>query len=179
MNHKARDVRNYIFTQKDQLFLDANIWLYLHGPQPPRNYLERTYSKSFKDIKNAKNKIYIDVLIVSEFINTYARRKWKLVAPRFKYFKTFRNSQHFKVVAADITADAKRVIQHCSLIESGSESLKINDLLNEYANGDSDFNDQVITDLCKNNGFTLITNDSDFKTQEIPILTANRNLLKT
>ena len=50
-------------------------------------------------------------------------------------------------------------------------------LLTDYAAGNSDFNDQVITELCKNNGFTLITNDSDFKTQDIPILTANSNLL--
>ena len=42
-----------------------------------------------------------------------------------------------------------------------------------------DFNDQVITEICKSNGFTLITNDSDFKTQEIPILTANTSLLAT
>ena len=33
--------------------------------------------------------------------------------------------------------------------------------------------------ICKNNGFTLITNDNDFKTQEIPILTANPSLLTT
>ena len=39
------------------------------------------------------------------------------------------------------------------------------------------FNDQVITEICKNNGFTLITNDGDFKTQEISILTANAKLL--
>ena len=53
----------------------------------------------------------------------------------------------------------------------------MNALLNDYATGDYDFNDQVITEICKNNGFTLITNDGDFKTQEIPILTANAKLL--
>ena len=36
---------------------------------------------------------------------------------------------------------------------------------------------RLYTEICKNNGFTLITNDSDFKTQEIPILTANAKLL--
>ena len=53
----------------------------------------------------------------------------------------------------------------------------MDNLLNDYATGDYDFNDQVITEICKNNGFTLITNDSDFKTQDIPILTANSKLL--
>ena len=56
MKHKAKDVRNYNFTGKDQLFLDANIWLYLYGPQKPGYYLERVYSNVFKRIKNAKSK---------------------------------------------------------------------------------------------------------------------------
>ena len=177
MKHKVKDVRNYNFTEKDQLFLDTNIWLYLHGPQKPRYYWEKIYSNVFKRIKNAKSKIYIDVLVVSEFINTYTHRKMKLVAPRFKNFKAFRNSHHFKPVAKDVTADAKRVMQHCLQIDSGFKTLKTDDLLDDYAKGDSDYNDQVITELCKNNGYTLITNDKDFRTQEIPILTANKSLL--
>lgn len=177
MTYKASEIRNYNFTDKDQLFLDANIWLYLHGPQRPGNRKERIYSNVFKRILNAKSQIYIDVLVVSEFINTYARRKWKLVAPRIKYFKNFRNSQYFKLVAKDIAADAKQIMQHCLQIESGFQTLPINDLLNDYNRGDEDFNDQVITELCKSNGFTLITDDGDFKTQEVPVLTANQSLL--
>ena len=127
----------------------------------------------FNDILNANSQIYIDVLIVSEFINSYARLKWKLVASHIKSFKAFRNSSYFKPVAQDIAADAKRVVDHCSRIESGFATLTIVDLLTEYAAGESDFNDQVITEICKSNGLTLITNDRDFRSQEIPILTAN------
>ena len=68
-------------------------------------------------------------------------------------------------------------MKHCARIESGFTMLPMNDLLGDYISGDSDFNDQVITEICKSNGFTLITNDSDFKTQEIPVLTANSDLL--
>ncbi len=55
---------------------------------------------------------------------------------------------------------------------------KIDDLLNDYATGSYDFNDQMITDLCKRKGLKLITNDGDFKGQGIPILTANNRLLR-
>ncbi len=177
MKHKAKDVRNYNFTEKDQLFLDTNIWLYIHSPQKPGNYWEKIYSNVLKCILNANSQIYIDVLVVSEYINTYARRKMKFVAPRFKNFKNFRNSKHFKPVAKDITADTNKILQHCSRIESDFEMIKISDLLNDYAKGNTDFNDQVITELCKNNKLTLVTHDGDFKTQEIPILTANKSLL--
>ena len=173
MAHKAVEVRHYNFTSQDKLFLDANIWLYLYGPQNPKAYWVAIYSTVFNRILKAKSQIYIDVLVVSEFINTYARQKKELVASHIKSFKAFRNSPHFKPVAQDIAADAKRVMSHCSQIDSGFATLAIDDLLTEYAAGDFDFNDQVITEICKSNGLTLITNDRDFRSQEIPILTAN------
>ena len=120
----------------------------------------------------AKSRIYIDVLVISEFINVYARQMWKLDARDINRFKKFRNSPHFKTVAQDIADAAKQVMSHCSWIEGGFTKLTIDNLLDDYVAGNSDFNDQVITELCKNNGLTLITNDRDFRSQEIQILTA-------
>ena len=177
MKHKTVAVRRYNFTFQDKLFLDANIWLYLYAPQKPGSYWVNIYSKVFARILKAKSQIYINLLVVSEFINTYARIKWKLVAPHLNSFKNFRNSPDFELVAQDIAADVKQIMKHCSRIESSFATLGIDNLLNDYATGDFDFNDQVITELCKSNKLTLITNDGDFKTQEIPVLTANSNLL--
>ena len=176
MTHKAMSVNNYKFTSKDQLFLDANIWLYLHGPQQsPAPSRVKTYSQAFKRILNAKSKIHIDVLIVSEFINRYARIIWRNKKPK-EDFKKFRNSQYFKPTAQNISADVRLVLQHCSQIESGFAILEMDDLLDDYATGGFDFNDQVITELCKREGLTLVTHDGDFKDSGIPILTANRKL---
>ena len=177
MTYKVGAVRNYSFTSQDKMFLDTNIWLYLYGPPKLRSYWRPIYSNVFNRILNANSRIYIDILVVSEFINVYARTEWRTVAPRINNFKDFRDSPSFKSVAEDIEVDVKRVLRHCTRIESGFTTLPINDLLNDYISGDFDFNDQVITEICKNNGFTLITNDSDFKTQEIPVLTANPSLL--
>lgn len=177
MRYKASEIRHYNFTAQDKLFLDANIWLYLYGPPKPRSYWRAIYASVFNRMLRAKSPIYIDVLVVSEFINAYARLKWRDASSYPNTFKTFRSSSDFKPIAKDIVADVKRVLKHCKQIESGFKALNMNDLLNDYAAGNSDFNDQVITEICKSNGFTLITNDGDFKTQDIPILTANSNLL--
>lgn len=177
MTHKAMSVSNYSFTSKDRLFLDANIWLYLHGPlQPSAHRHVKIYSQAFKRILSENCQLNIDVLVVSEFVNRYARILWKNVRPKEDY-KKFRNGPRFKPVAQNIAADVRLVLQHCSRIESGFAILEINDLLNDYAAGSSDFNDQVITELCKEKGLTLITNDGDFKGQGIPLLTANQRLL--
>ena len=175
--YKAMEVRHHNFTSKDKLFLDANIWLYLFSPREPGDRWKQIYSEVFERILKANSRIYVDVLVLSEFINAYARTKWRAAAPHIRSFKDFRSSRGFKPVAEDITAGVKASVSHCSRIESSFTTLPINDLLTDYISGDFDFNDQVITEICKNNGFTLITNDSDFKTQEIFILTANSNLL--
>ena len=73
MTQKIAAVGQHNFTCQDKLFLDANIWMYLYGPPQNRRSSEvRTYSKAFKNILKASSQIYIDVLVVSEFINAYA-----------------------------------------------------------------------------------------------------------
>ena len=174
MNH--RTVEDYNFTVEDRLFLDTNVWLYLYAPQETQRHWVNIYSEAFDRILKARSQIYTDVLVLSEFINVYARQEWKLKAAPIRDFKKFRNSRRFKPIARDITADVKRVLGHCSRIKSGSSTLKMDGLLNGYAAGNSDFNDHVITELCKSNELTLITNDSDFKNQTIPVLSANPKL---
>ena len=198
MNQKATQVEQHNFTLTDKLFLDANIWLYLYCPQGSREYWVKTYSNVFDRILDAGSQIYIDVLVVSEFINTFARQEWglakealelakqehkltgqalELAESHLSSFKNFRNSPNFDPIAQGIAAAAKQIMKHCSRVESCFTTLDMDDLLTNYDTGNFDFNDQVITEICKNNGFTLITNDSDFKTQDIPILTANSKLL--
>ena len=179
MTYKTSNGRYYNFTAQDKLFLDTNIWLYLYGPAKPRSYWRTIYESVFNRMLRAKSRIYIDVLVVSEFINAYARLKWRDASSYPNTFKTFRSSSDFKAVAPDIAIRVQQIMKDCGRIESGFTTLPINSLLDDYISSNSDFNDQVITEICKNNGFTLITNDSDFKTQQIPILTANPSLLPT
>lgn len=177
MSHKAEAITGYDFKPNDELLLDTNIWLLVYGPQKPGDSRVAVYSQALAKILAAQSRIYIDVLVVSEFINTLARSKWKLSAPHIKEFKAFRKSPDFKPIAQDIAADIKLVLQHCTRLESGFESLVIDTLINEYAAGDSDFNDQILTTLCRSKGLKLVTDDGDFKGQGISVVTANKRLL--
>jgi predicted nucleic acid-binding protein len=179
MTHRAEEISVYDFKSSDALLLDANIWLFLYGPQKPKDRKVTAYSNALRKIFAAKSCIYIDVLIVSEFINAYARIKWNILrdSSKTRNFKRFRRSSAFKPIAQDIAADLKFVLKHCTRIESGFESLAIDTLIDEYAAGDSDFNDQILTALCKKKGLKMVTDDCDFKGQGIPIITANKRLL--
>ena len=180
MAHKAEAVASYNFNPSDKLLLDTNIWLLVYGPQKPGDKRVAVYSQALSKILAAQSRIYIDVLIVSEFINTYARLKWNLWKAQTASsndFKQFRKSGDFKPVAQDIAADVKRVLQHCTRVENSFDSLAIDALIDEYAAGDSDFNDQILAVLCKKEGLKLVTDDSDFKNQGVAVITANQKLL--
>lgn len=180
MAHKAEAVASYNFNPSDKLLLDTNIWLLVYGPQKPGDNRVAVYSQALSKILSAQSRIYIDVLIVSEFINTYARLKWNLwktQSASTNDFKQFRKSGDFKHIAQDIAADVKRVLKHCTRIENGFDSLAIDALIDEYAAGDSDFNDQMLATLCKNEGLKLVTDDGDFKSQGVAVITANKKLL--
>jgi len=177
MTNEIFAVGNYDFSSNDDLLLDTNIWLFIYGPQKPNDSKVEAYSKALARILTARCKIYIDVLIVSEFINAYARIKWDVLGKPHKDFKKFRKSQDFKPIAQDIAADAQQVLKHCLRIENGFETLPISSLIAEYALGDSDFNDQIIANLCKEKKLKLVTDDSDFRNRNVLIVTANKRLL--
>lgn len=188
MSHKVAKLSDHKFTSKNRLFLDANIWLYnyCHFISTSQSYHTNLdiYSKALHDIYTAKSKIYIDVLIVSEFINRYARLGWEQwkkdeASDHKKKYKDFRRSPEGKRIAAEIADMVKRIMKSgAEKMESRFNRVKINDMLDDYGKGEFDFNDQIIAWLCKREGLILITDDSDFKSQKgISILTENRHLL--
>ena len=180
MLNKAVTVSNYNFKPEDKLLLDANIWLFLYGPNKPKDRGQKAYSQAFRNMINANSQIYIDVLIVSEFINRYARIKWELKKDESqvsKNFKKFRQSKDFEPVAKEVANATGQVLKHCKRIKNGFETLEIDTLIDEYGEGKSDFNDQVIAVICKRERLKLVTDDSDFGVRGIPVLTANKKLL--
>jgi hypothetical protein len=176
----VRRLSTYGFRETDRLFFDANVWLFLHSPQySPTDRRVRIYSAAVKNIFSAHSQIFVDAIIFSEFINAWARFAYnKLPAQtKPKDFKTYRNSSAFKPVAK-ATADAcRRILTHATRIESEFSTIDIDRVLIGFEAGKAVFNDQVLADLCAAKGFSLVTDDSDLKGQNLTILTENRNLL--
>ncbi len=130
-----------------------------------------------KSIVELKSSISIDVLVLAEFINRYARWENKAICPDME-FKQFRNSEAFKSCARDITITCKRIIKRCKRCSSCFVDVDISLLLDQFGEGGYDFNDQIITEICRKKGFILVTDDSDFIDSDLTILTANPTLLQ-
>lgn len=172
-------IENYTFTPKDRLFFDANIWIDLYGPSEPGNRRVAIYSKALDRILHAQCAVYLDVLVLSEFINRVARIHFEIVKDRmnFKNFKDFRRHSLFQETAKEISGSVRTLVKGCNCIDSLFSTVDLNQIITEFETAASDFNDLMILEICRANELTLITHDADFQNQDVPILTANRKLL--
>ena len=84
-----------------------------------RNSTAEIYSTAFRRILEAQSSIYIDVLIVSEFINAYTRIVWRQRNSN-RNFKLLRNISQFKPIAEEVVDNIARVLSHCLRIKKTS-----------------------------------------------------------
>lgn len=177
-NKMTSDIRRHSFAGTDRFFLDANIWLSVYGPTTSPNWRSRVYSAALRDMRTSRCTICVDVLVLSEFINSFARWEFAQLprASKPARFKDFRKSDDFADVSKEIAVNARKIIEQAERYESGFGVVDVAAILAEFESGPHDFNDQIIRELCKSGGLTLVTHDADFKGADIPILTANRRL---
>ena len=174
---KPLHVSHYTFRKDEHLFLDTNIWLSVYGPAAYTTPQSKVYSLALRKMREAQCIVFIDILVVSEFINGFARWEHKQRADTKEFdFKEYRKSSAFKPVAREIEVNVKNILKQCSRISSDFMNIDMNQLLNEFKRGKADFNDQVIYEICKKNDLKLVTDDSDFRYKDIAVLTANQQL---
>lgn len=180
MPDAAHHITGYQFSAADKLFFDANVWLFIYSPQyRPSDQRAGLYSAAYKRILEVQCRIFVDALILSEFVNVLARLAFhSLPSPQKPQdYKAFRRSPAFKPVARSIADACRRIVEACTRIESGFASVDVDVLLERYEGGKADFNDQILAQLCNRQGLTLVTDDGDFRDSGLQIVTANRRLL--
>lgn len=179
MKNKAYHLNNFTFNQSDVVMLDTNIWLYLFpAPSNSQNYFIKQYSAAFKHLQTAKVTIVINAIILSEYLNRYCRIEWEaLHKANYPNFKNFRQSNNYCSVGQRAVADAKTILKFCCKKNDDFSNSDVILLLNDFESGNVDFNDGLITESCRLNGWKLITNDSDFTEGGIEVLTANPKLI--
>jgi len=174
-----KHIEDYSPCDGDMVFFDANIWLDIYGPAPQHWAQAPCSSLFYKLIKNNID-IYTTSLIISEVINSWARIEFRQQRKKLGFktneFKKFRETNEFQAVAEDISINMEKILRWSNRFDS-LESIDIETLISNYGSGTYDFNDLVFREICKANDFILVTNDYDFCTTDINILTANTKII--
>lgn len=179
-NSLVHPINDYKFSHIDAVLFDANIWLYIYGPQGERSpKIRDIYTLALRRIRSVKGRILLDGFVLSEFINAYARFFYNELptATKPSEFKIYRKSSEFRPVAQKIARQSQKILEKCERIESGFELVDLGVILRHYSAGEADFNDQMLAELCRTKELKLVTHDVDFKGEGLIILTGNPNLI--
>lgn len=181
MSNQVYSIETYNFTPSDALLFDTNIWLYIYGPSKTRSpkLLKLKYNRQFGRIRSAQVPIFLDVLVLSEFINAYSRQFYNSLPEATKPadFKTFRKSADFQPIAREIGKYSRRILAKTQRTNIAFESVNMESIIDSYVAANADFNDLMLAELCKANDLKLVTHDADFKGDDLTIITANPRLL--
>ena len=169
------------------IFLDTNIWIYLFCPlSPPKDFIVREYSRAFNRLIRSKNKLYIDVMILSEFINRYLRLAFYVymgnnnIRSRFDFKKDYKQTGDFEENIRLISSTIKnKILPHVSVANFNYENRNMEELIDNLKDKMADFNDLHVEKLCKKKGFILLTNDRDYSDSSIDIISGNPKILQS
>lgn len=176
MKNKAIDVRAHAFAACDRILVDTNVWTYLFCPVPQAAWAVNAYSHAFKAWLNAGATFFLDVLVFSEFVNTFARLEWKASGVALD-FKAFRQAPAFQSVAATIGSQAANILSVSKQVPHAFDEWNLKILLAEFSAGKRDVNDQLLIETCRKFNLSLVTNDADFTEGGVRVFTANQRLL--
>ena len=140
--------------------------------------LSRQYSEALKAMRSARVLLIMDALVLGEYLNRYCRIEWNALHKKeYCQFKTFRKSSMFAEVGSRAADLARSMLRLCVRSNPYFAAADMDGVLADFETGSSDFNDRLLTETCRRNGWKLVTHDGDFTTGGIEILTANRTLL--
>ena len=184
MRNSAFDLAGWSFSDADRILPDANFWINVFGPiaavgNPSQRV--QTYSNSLQRMIRSHAQLFLDVLILSEFVNTLARQEFNskfISAYGAKGFKRFRDSADFQPVAKMIASECRKICRLTTRVDHSFSNWSMGDLLEEFGKGGEDFNDQMIVESAKQNGFMLLTDDGDMIKGGLKVLTANPRLIQ-
>lgn len=156
------------------IFFDANILIYLFWPTGSNDY-EENYARVFRALLQQNNPLYVNFWVVSEVINRVIRIEHKKLKPDGSY-KTFRNSEAGKSALEDINLIvANNILTQFNLV---SKDYSLSDITSFLTIDELDFMDKATVSICQTYNLVLLTNDTDFRNENIKILTGHPKLLK-
>jgi predicted nucleic acid-binding protein len=169
-------IETYDFPSGKSYFFDTNIWLYIYGPIGWPDQKSGIYSRALREIRNSNGTIYINCMIISEFINAFSRIEFKQQTT-YSSFKEFRNSLSFRLVAEDIASNVKKILRNTLACDPDLKVIDLPEIMRLFEQGKYDFNDLLFADICRLKGMIFVTHDKDFSELGVEILTANEKLL--
>lgn len=177
---KIEKIRDFKVKSGDCFFFDNNVWMFLFSPISGANASQqKAYGNLLKNIQAAHATIFINSLVVSEYINRSLRLNHSLWRDqeikrgnRFvDYKKDFRPTVIFESAQAEAYNEMSAILSVALRKPDDFNALRWQDITD--ARG-MDFNDAYYANFCRLNRLILVSDDKDMQSCpfDITILTA-------
>lgn len=179
MNSQIVSIDKHRFSGSDKFLIDTNVWMFINGPlSDAKNPTIAVYSSALKDILTANAAVYVDTFVISEFVNSYARLEHKKSSIHHSStYKDFRKSVEFRHIASDIRNACSQILKIANITNVEFTKSDLSKILDTFGKEPCDFNDRILIDICKRQGYILVTHDIDSLACDIAVLTANKKML--
>lgn len=164
-----------------KVFFDANILLYIFWPSGSYNW-ESYYSTAYAKLLRQGNELLVDFIVISEIVNRAIRLEYDKhllsngLSRSVLRFKNYRNSIEGKTALEDIYLMVEtEILTRFTVVGKSFTKSDIQSFLNVNS---LDFGDKAILSICQETACILLTNDVDYKTSTIDILTSNPAILR-
>lgn len=178
---------------KQLYFIDANVWIYVLNNFNTKDKYKKEYCKFIENMLESElsPKIIMCNMLLSEIINTYSRQ---IAFPNFtaknpaktNFKQDFRNTSDYEKEISSLLDDLKLYQPLMEFVDDNFRAITNNKGI-DYAQNmpkQSDYNDHFYIQLCLNlktttkQPLSIVTNDKDFKVQNIEVITNQKDLLK-
>lgn len=177
---KVERIRDFKVKSGDCFFFDNNVWMFLFSPISGTNKAQqKAYSHLLRNIQTANATIFINSLVVSEYINRSLRLNYSLWKDRelksgngfVDYKRDFRPTEDFDNAQRAAYDEMSDILFIAHRKPDDFNALKLDEVMK--AKG-MDFNDAYYANFCKLNRLILVTDDKDLQNSplDITILTA-------
>lgn len=169
-------VRDHTVSPTSSYIFDTNIWIFLFAPiAGAKKHKQEVYSRLLRDIRTRKATIWINSLIVSEYINRILRlefEQWKknkgMYAYAYDFKRDFRPTVEYKTALSDVKTQVENILSLCERRPDDFNHINIGTIIDSMG-AMYDFGDAMIVDVCnRNKEILIVTDDSDITGAELP-----------
>ena len=176
---KASKIKDVQVGSMDSYFFDTNVWMFLFAPLAgSKANKQGAYSKLLGEIISRRATIWINSLVVAEYVNAVLRlefkqwmRRERLSNADFKH--DFRPTGVYQTALAEVKNQVQDILGIATRRSDDFHMVDVDALIASMGTS-LDYGDSVIVDACKRANLKLVTDDTDITKLDLPfvVLTA-------
>lgn len=158
------------------LVFDTNVWLFINGPFIDlKDQRHRVYSSLYAAALKAGTQIWLPQIVLSEFVRQCLRQY--ATSSEGELPRKLHSHSDYQAWMTDISDEVFHIVEACKLLADDFDKFDLDACFGEAGSGGIDFNDVMLSELCRRHNFLLVTDDADFSASTLAIASSNRKLL--